>query len=343
MNRRDEGWLTGLALGAGAFLAGRAVVRRMRHFDLKDRVVLITGGSRGLGLLMAREFCERGACVAICARDASELERAKRMLGGERLCLWTGACDVTKPEQVQELVGSIRRDFGHIDVLVNNAGVIEVGPISTMTLDDYQAAMATNFWAGVYATREVLDPMLRRGEGRIVNITSIGGKVAVPHLVPYSASKFAAVGWSHGLRAELKGQGVYVTTVVPGLMRTGSPRNADFKGQFSREFAWFNAMDSNPLTSMSARRAAARIVRACVNGEAEVTLSIQAKLAATFAGIFPGTTTEVMSVMNAMLPADDGSGDGRRPHKGRESRSDTVPKFLTALGDRAAVENNEVS
>jgi NAD(P)-dependent dehydrogenase (short-subunit alcohol dehydrogenase family) len=343
MNRRDEGWLTGMALGLGAFLAGRAVVRRMRHFDLKDRVVLITGGSRGLGLLLAREFCERGACVAICARDASELERAKRMLGGERLCLWTGTCDVTKPEQVQELVGSIRRDLGHIDVLVNNAGVIEVGPISTMTLDDYQAAMATNFWAGVYATREVLDSMLRRGEGRIVNITSIGGKIAVPHLVPYSASKFAAVGWSHGLRAELKGQGVYVTTVVPGLMRTGSPRNADFKGQFSREFAWFNAMDSNPLTSMSARRAAARIVRACVNGQAEVTLSIQAKLASTFAGIFPGTTTELMSVMNAMLPADDGSGSGTQARKGRESRSDTVPKFLTALGDRAAVENNEVS
>jgi len=342
MNRRDEGWLTGLAMGIGAFLAGRAVVRRMRHFDLKDRVVLITGGSRGLGLLMAREFCERGACVAICARDASELERAKRMLGGERLCLWTGTCDVTRRELVQELVGSIRRDLGHIDVLVNNAGIIGVGPASTMTLDDYEAAMATNFWAGVYATREVLDPMLRRGAGRIVNITSIGGKIAVPHLLPYSASKFAAVGWSHGLRAEVKSQGVYVTTVVPGLLRTGSPRNADFKGKFSEEFAWFNVMDANPLTSMSARRAASRIVRACVNGEAEVTLSIQAKLATTFAGVFPGTTTELMSVMNAMLPGDDGSRT-TRVHKGREAQSDGVPKFLTMLGDRAAVENNEVN
>jgi NAD(P)-dependent dehydrogenase (short-subunit alcohol dehydrogenase family) len=343
MDRRDEGWLTGLALGVGAFLAGRAVVRRMRHFDLKNRVVLITGGSRGLGLLMAREFCDRGACVAVCARDASELERAKHMLGGERLCLWTGTCDVTKPEQVRELVGSIRRDLGHIDVLVNNAGIIGVGPVSTMTLQDYEAAMATNFWAGLYATREVLDPMLRRGEGRIVNITSIGGKIAVPHLLPYSASKFAAVGWSHGLRAEVKNQGVYVTTVVPGLLRTGSPRNADFKGQHREEFAWFNVMDSLPLTSMSAARAASRIVRACVNGEAEVTLSIQAKLATTFAGMFPGTTTELMSAMNAMLPADDGRGVGTRSRKGRESRSDAVPKFLTALGDRAAVENNEVN
>jgi NAD(P)-dependent dehydrogenase (short-subunit alcohol dehydrogenase family) len=342
MNRRDEGWVTGLAMGVGAFLAGRAMVRRMRHFDLKERVVLITGGSRGLGLLMAREFCERGACVAICARDASELERAKRMLGGERLCLWTGTCDVTRREQVQELVGSIRRDLGHIDVLVNNAGIIGVGPASTMTLEDYEAAMATNFWAGVYATREVLDPMLSRGEGRIVNITSIGGKIAVPHLLPYSASKFAAVGWSHGLRAEVKSHGVYVTTVVPGLLRTGSPRNADFKGKFKEEFAWFNVMDANPLTSMSARRAASRIVRACVNGEAEITLSLQAKLATTFAGLFPGTTTELMSVMNAVLPADDGSGP-TRPRKGHEAQTEGVPKFLTTLGDRAAVENNEMN
>jgi short-subunit dehydrogenase len=211
-----------------------------------------------------------------------------------------------------------------------------------MTLEDYEAAMATNFWAGVYATREVLDPMLSRGEGRIVNITSIGGKIAVPHLLPYSASKFAAVGWSHGLRAEVKSHGVYVTTVVPGLLRTGSPRNADFKGKFKEEFAWFNVMDANPLTSMSARRAASRIVRACVNGEAEITLSLQAKLATTFAGLFPGTTTELMSVMNAVLPADDGSGP-TRPRKGHEAQTEGVPKFLTTLGDRAAVENNEMN
>lgn len=341
MDRRNEGLLTGLAFGVGAYLAGRAAVRRMRHFDLKDRVVLVTGGSRGLGLLLAREFAERGACVAICARNGTELDRAKKMLCDDRLCLWTGVCDVTRREQVAELVGSVRRDLGHIDVLVNNAGVIEVGPVTTMTLDDYEAAMATNFWAALYATREVLDPMLRRGEGRIVNITSIGGKVAVPHLVPYTASKFAMVGWSNGMRAELKNRGVYVSTIVPGLMRTGSPRNADFKGRHREEFAWFSIMDANPLTSMSARRAASRIVRACVNGEAEVTLSIQAKLAATFAGLFPGTTAEMLSWVNAMLPGEEGVA-GTRVYKGRESQSEWAPSALTAMGDRAAVENNEV-
>ena len=342
MSDRDGRWLTSLAaVGIGTFLAGRAVVRRMRHFDLKDRVVLITGGSRGLGLLMAREFCDRGACVAICARDATELERAKRMLGEERRCLWTGTCDVTQRDQVAQLVGSVRRDLGHIDVLVNNAGVIGVGPASTMTLDDYERAMATNFWAALYTTREVLDPMLTRGEGRIVNITSIGGKIAVPHLLPYSASKFAAVGWSNGLRAEVKDRGVYVTTIVPGLMRTGSPRNADFKGRHREEFAWFSIMDALPLTSMSARRAASRIVRACVNGEAEVTLSIQAKLATTFAGLFPGTMAEINAMLNRALPDDGGSGAGMRAFKGRESQSEWAPSRWTALGDAAAIQNNE--
>jgi short-subunit dehydrogenase len=189
-------------------------------------------------------------------------------------------------------------------------------------------------------TQECLPAMLRRGEGRIVNITSIGGKVAVPHLLPYVASKFAMVGWSEGLRAELKKDNVYVTTVVPGLMRTGSPRNALFKGRHEAEYAWFSIMDSLPFTSMNARRAARRIVTAAVNGEAEVTLSIQAKLATTVAALCPNTTSEVLSWVNRMLPSPDGSLIAR---KGKDSQSEWAPSSLTALGDKAAMENNEMT
>jgi NAD(P)-dependent dehydrogenase (short-subunit alcohol dehydrogenase family) len=341
MTNRDQRWMTTLATGLGAFFVGRAVVRRMRRLDLNGKVVLISGGSRGLGLLMAREFADAGARVAVCARNAGELERARQMLGREGIDLWTKGCDVTQPDQVEELVGSVRKDLGHIDVLVNNAGIIEVGPMGAMTLEDYQSAMATNFWSALYLTREVLDPMRRRSEGRIVNITSIGGKVAAPHLLPYTASKFALVGWSSGLRAEVKNDGVYVTTIVPGLMRTGSPRNADFKGQHRQEYAWFTILDSLPLTSMSARRAARRIVRACINGEAEVVLSIQAKLATTFAALFPGTTAEMSSWVNRILPAEGGVGTQIR--KGRESQSDWAPSALTTLTEEAARENNEMS
>jgi NAD(P)-dependent dehydrogenase (short-subunit alcohol dehydrogenase family) len=338
---RDTDWMTGLAVGLGAFAGAKWMVGRMRRMELRDRVVLITGGSRGLGLLLAKAFAERGARVAICARSARELERAQRQFTCDRRCLWTGVCDVTQKDQVEEMVGAVRRDLGHIDVLVNNAGVIEVGPVGTMTLEDYETAMATNFWAALYVTREVVDAMRRRGQGRIVNVSSIGGKIAVPHLLPYSASKFALYGWSSGLRAELKNEGVLVTTVVPGLMRTGSPRNADFKGQHEREYAWFSIMDSLPLTSMCAHRAASRIVRATVNGEAEVTLSIQAKLATKFAALFPNTTAEMMSWVNRALP-DEGGDAPTQLRKGRESQSEWSPSALTALGERAARENNEV-
>ena len=339
VDRDNTRWIGRAALGLGAFLAGRQMVRWSRRFDLRGRLTLITGGSRGLGLLLAREFAAAGARVALCARDADELERARRQLAGDGYDVWTGTCDVTSEEQVQDLVGRLRADQGHVDVLVNNAGTIAVGPVGTMTLKDYQDAMAANFWGAVLTTREVVDGMRRRGRGRIVNVSSIGGRVAVPHLLPYSASKFALTGWSHGLRAELLQDGVYVTTIIPGLMRTGSPPNALFKGQHRKEYAWFSVGDSTPLTSMSADRAARRIVAACVNGEAEVVLSWQAKLAATMAGLMPGATAELSALANRLLPAEGGIGTSAR--RGRDSESRVSRSPLTALTERAARANNQ--
>ena len=338
MRRRDSSWLTTAAIGLGACYAAKALVCHSRQLDLRDKVVLITGGSRGLGLLLAKEFAQHRAQVAVCARDQAELDRAKHLMCEDGLPVWTGVCDVTDQAQVQNLVGHLRRDLGHIDVLVNNAGTIGVGPAGTMTLADYHKAMNVNFWGAVHTTMEVIPGMRRRRQGRVVNITSIGGKVAVPHLLPYVASKFALVGWSEGLRAELQRDDVYVTTVVPGLMRTGSPRNIDVKGQHEKEYAWFKLGDSLPVTSMSAARAARRIVRAAVNGEAEVTLSFQAKLAARFAGLFPGATAEMLSLVNRALPDET---PDPRTKKGYESESEKS-NVLTALTDQAARENNEV-
>jgi short-subunit dehydrogenase len=126
--------------------------------------------------------------------------------------------------------------------------------------------------------------MRERGGGRVANIASIGGLVAVPHLLPYSASKFALVGLSQGMHAELAREGILVSTIAPGLMRTGSPRNALFKGAREQEYAWFAISDSLPLLSMSATRAARRIVQAIERGEARVVLGLPAKIAALAAG-----------------------------------------------------------
>ncbi|HEY0320221.1 MAG TPA: SDR family NAD(P)-dependent oxidoreductase [Pyrinomonadaceae bacterium] len=328
------------AAGAGALLAGRAVARRLFGYSLRGKVVLITGGSRGLGLVMAREFASEGAKIVICARRLDELEAARADLK------WRGAevlavpCDVTDRPQVNEMMNIVRDRFGRIDVLVNNAGVIQVGPIEVMTIEDYEEAMKTHFWGPLYASLAVLPEMRRRREGRIVNISSIGGKISIPHLVPYSASKFALTGLSEGMRAELLKDGVVVTTVCPGLMRTGSPRNALFKGKHRAEYAWFAISDSLPVTSMNAVRAARQIVAATKRGDAEVTLTIQAQLAARFHGLFPGTTADLLAIVNRLLPG--AGGIGRASARGKDSQSSLAPSVLTALSEKAATKNNEM-
>jgi short-subunit dehydrogenase len=238
------------------------------------------------------------------------------------------------------MVAAVNARFGNVDVLVNNAGVIQVGPLEVMTEEDFEQAMQAHFWAPLNTIMAVLPSMRQRKSGRIVNITSIGGKVAVPHLVPYSASKFALVGLSKGLRAELMKDGISVTTVCPGLMRTGSPRNAEFKGQHRFEYAWFSISDALPLLTVSAENAARQVVHACKRGQAELVISIPAKIAVLFESLFPEAMYQILSVVNQLLPAPGGIGTQKA--KGKESTSAWSPSWLTTLNEEAAVRNNEV-
>jgi NAD(P)-dependent dehydrogenase (short-subunit alcohol dehydrogenase family) len=327
------------ALAAGGLGLAAAKVRKWRSFSLRDRTVLITGGSRGLGLVMAREFAREGARIAICARDPGELERAAEDLLERGATVLTVRCDVSDRADVERMVGQVRERLGQIDVLVNNAGLVEVGPMEVMELDDYRDTMAVHFWGPLYATLAVLPEMRARGEGRIVNIASVGGRVSVPHLLPYSASKFALVGLSEGLRAALLKHGVLVTTVCPGLMRTGSPVNAVFKGKHRAEHAWFAISDSLPAVSIGAERAARQIVDACRRGRADLVISAQAKIATVLHGLAPGVTANVLGLVNMLLP--NPGGIGARGALGRESASVAAPSILTTLTDQAARRNNE--
>jgi short-subunit dehydrogenase len=239
------------------------------------------------------------------------------------------------------LFNRIRREIGSVDVLINNAGVIHVGPLETMTADELHEAMATHFWAPFLCIQQVLPEMRRRRQGRIVNIASIGGKIALPHLAPYCASKSALIGLSKCKRAELVKDGVYVTTVCPGLMRTGGSRHRQFKGNHRAKYAWFSISGALPIVSMNADRAARQILSACKYGRAEVTPSLPAKLAATIDALAPNLTAEVASIASRLLPAPDGN--GRSAVAGCDSTSDWSPSMLTALNERAAAENNELS
>jgi len=326
------------ALAGGAVLL-KSAIAYLREYDLKDKTVLITGGSRGLGLVMAREFARHGARLALCARDVEELEHARLDLERFGAEVMVVRCDVRNKQDVNDMVAAVNARFGNVDVLVNNAGVIQVGPLEVMTQEDFEQAMQAHFWAPLNTIMAVLPSMRQRKAGRIVNITSIGGKVAVPHLVPYSASKFALVGLSKGLRAELMKDGITVTTICPGLMRTGSPRNAEFKGQHRFEYAWFSISDALPLLTVSAENAARQIVRACKRGQAELVISIPAKIAVLFESLFPEAMYQILGLVNQVLPAPGGI--GTQTAKGKESTSAWSPSWLTTLNEEAAVRNNE--
>jgi NAD(P)-dependent dehydrogenase (short-subunit alcohol dehydrogenase family) len=330
------------ALAAGAVLGLWVITRearRRRRLELSDRVALVTGGSRGLGLVLARELVREGAQVAICARDEAELARARHQFAAQGADVFALTCDVTDPDQVEEMLAQVRERLGPVEVLINNAGTIQVGPADEMTPVDYEDALRAHFWAPLYTTLGVLPEMRRRGEGRIVNIASVGGKIAVPHLLPYSASKFALVGFSEGLRGALAKEGVFVTTVCPGLMRTGSPRNASFKGRHRAEYTWFSIADSLPVLSMDATRAARRILDACRYGDAELVMPLTTELAVRLNGLAPGLGIALMALSERVLPGPGGI--GRQHRRGKESESRWSPSVLTTLTERAAGENNE--
>ncbi len=324
--------LTSLAAaGAGAYLAYRWLAP---GYDYRGKHAVVTGGCRGLGLVLARELAARGARLSLCARDAAEVAAAAEELGALAV-----ECDVTDQQRVKEFLAVARQRNGPVDVLVNNAGVIAVGPLDEQRLDDFEQSLRTHLWAALYTSLEVIPEMTARRTGRIVNIASFGGKVAVPHLLAYSVGKFALVGLSDGLRVELARHGVSVTTVCPGLMRTGSHRQAAFKGRHEEEYRWFALGNALPGLSMSAESAARQILRGVALGDAEIVLGLPAQLAVLARAVAPGLVSALAAAADRLVLPEAG-GVGPRAVKGADSRGRT-PDLLTAHIDRASERNNE--
>ncbi|MBD2755957.1 SDR family NAD(P)-dependent oxidoreductase [Spirosoma validum] len=335
--------LWGLA-GLGTWAATKALLAQKRKIDFRDKTVVITGGSRGLGLEMARLLAKEGANLGICARDEEELDSAQAELQSYGISVYAQVCDITNKTQIEHFIENVHQALGPVDVLINNAGVITVTPYEHATEADFRESMDTNFWAAFHMINAVLPQMLARtksstGRGRVVNIASFGGKVAIPHLSTYSTSKFALVGYSEGLRAELQKDGIYVTTICPGLIRTGSPRNAIFKGQNEKEYAVFKISDSVPFFTINSAECAREIVEACRYGEAERIITLPAKVGAALQGVAPNLISELMAIVSETLPEPGGIGERRA--LGRDSETSLSESVLTTLTDEAAERNNE--
>lgn len=335
-----EELLTYVAAGAGLVVAAGSIYREFSKFRLSGKVVLITGGSRGLGLELTRQLAAKGARIAICARSEEELSNAKTELHSKGSDVLTITTDITKREQVKSMVEEVISQYGRIDVLINNAGIIQVGPAETMEISDYEDAMNTNFWGPLYGIHSVLPYFLQQKSGRIVNITSIGGKIALPHLLPYTASKFALMGLSEGMHAELKNKNIHVTTVVPNLMRTGSPRNVTVKGDHEKEYAWFKYSDSHPLSSQDVEVSADRIIEALEYGEPEAILTLSGKVATAMKGFAPSWVNTIMALTNQFLPVNKAG--GKESKTGAESESELSRGKIPSLTDKAAYRNNEM-
>lgn len=328
-------------LAAGTALAAVGIRRRLRRISFQGLSVVITGGSRGLGLELARLFAREGARLALVARNIEELERAGLELEAAGADVRIYQCDVGRQEDAERTVQAIINERGSIDVLINNAGMVQVAPFENMNIQDFKDAMDVHAWGPLYMIRNIAPLMKRQGGGRIVNISSIGGLVAVPHMLPYSMSKFALTALSDGLRAELAKDGILVTTVAPGLMRTGSHLHALFKGQYQKEYAWFSISDANPLLSAHSRRSAQQILNACRTGAPRLIITLPATLLHAINANFPGLTSAAARLAARMLPAPVPA-RSTSPRSGFESGSWASPSFLTRLADRASLRNNEL-
>ncbi len=351
--RRELALISGLASAAllvkrqpiwgAAFAAGAIALQFFPvAYSFRNRAVVITGGSRGLGLALAEEFLRAGARVALLARDSDELDRARAIIqervSGEVITL---SCDVTKPTDLARALEQVEGVFGTIDILVNNAGAITVGPFESMERADFASVLELQVHAIVDAVQLVLPRFRQSGSGRIVNICSIGGKVAVPHMAAYCAAKFALAGLSASLNAELGVYGVAVTTVFPGLMRTGSPMQAVVKGDHEKEFAWFAAGDVVPGLSVSARYAAMKILAGVRAGDAQVVFPSTSKLAVLAQANFPELFALVLRIASRFFP----QGQSTERRTGAESRTwlQNQPWFgpLRLLSEKAEKDYNQ--
>ena len=183
----------------------------------RDRSVLVTGASSGIGRAVALAFAAAGARVALVARRREQLEEVRRLAGADAAVFPT---DVTRPEEVAACFAAAEARLGGIDVVVNNAGVLLPAPVTEIAVADLERMMRVNVFGALSVMQEAVPRMRARGGGSIVNVASLDGRRGVTPLGGYCATKFALIGLTEALRTELHGTPVHLGLVLPGVVET---------------------------------------------------------------------------------------------------------------------------
>jgi short-subunit dehydrogenase len=197
--------------------------------DFKNKIILITGASSGIGKESAIEFAKLGANIILVARKKDKLEQVANELKKFNVSTLVYQCDVSKKDQVKEMSKMVLEKFESVDVLVNNAGFAIYGSVDDLTIDEIESQMETNYFGMVYCIKNFLPLMLKKKSGHIVNVASVAASFGLPGIASYCASKFAMLGFSEGLKHELNNTGVGITVVSPIMVRTNFFEHPSFE------------------------------------------------------------------------------------------------------------------
>lgn len=227
--------------------------------SFRGKTVVITGASSGIGAASCIEFAKKGASLALVARRKEKLEELEKTLAKFGIDTLACECDVSYKEQVQKMSSQVMEKFGKVDVLVNNAGFAIYGAVSDLSIEEIESQMNTNYFGMIYCTKNFLPKMLEQKSGHIVNIASVAASFGLPGIASYCASKFAMLGFSEGLKHELKGTGIGITVVSPIMVRTSFFDHQSFK-----------RMPKYSPTSLSAEAVAKTVVSAANSSRLEI-------------------------------------------------------------------------
>lgn len=207
----------------------------MNKPSVKDKVIIVTGASKGIGLATSRLLAEKGAQVVLAARDPGALKKALGLIedkGGSALDIPT---DICREDAVRNLITQVKDRFGRIDVLINNAGILVYGPVTSTRVEDWDRVIDTNLKGAFLCSRAVLPIMIGQGFGQIINVVSGAGKAGFPNLALYCASKFGLVGFSKALAKEVSSTPVKISCLYPGYTDTEMLRH--FPEEFLKEIS----------------------------------------------------------------------------------------------------------